>query len=68
MGLFPPFRSLCQRKGGCAMKSVRKVLLGVLVLGVLCFSLLATAPWDAGIAPMTPYTIPLGVAELYDTP
>lgn len=50
------------------MKSVRKVLLGVLVLGVLCFSLLATAPWNAGIAPMTPYTIPLGVAELYDTP
>ena len=26
------------------MKSVRKVLLGVLILGVLCCSLLATAP------------------------
>ena len=48
------------------MKSVRKVLLGVLVLGVLCFSLLATAPWNARIAPMTPYTIPLGVAHLYE--
>ena len=50
------------------MKFARKLLLGILLLGVLCFSLLATAPWRAGLAPMTPDAIPLGVAHLYDSP
>lgn len=45
------------------MKSVRKVLLGVLILGVLCCSLLATAPLN--LAPTDPgNTVFLGTATL----
>ena len=50
------------------MKSVRKLLLGALIVILLCCSLLVTAPWNALPAWLPEGTIPLGVAHITEGP